>query len=225
MWTCKNPADIVSCNSHYYAVCDYNVYTSLINRFGQGTNNIVISEVLADVRTLFTTQLENYNFNDPGPDEIIILEVPRVVDGIRVMRIHNRGDDYRYPCMNDPQTNKIIIPTPTKKMRPIEALSHELGHWFFDRIVDDIIDHDDNLPGWNGREDIPNFYKYTEIAALYCQEEICGIIQNKNQYEYIVQKMFVELENFKKTTDEVLYLILQVLLQSEDHSFGRFGIN
>ena len=131
------------------------------------------------------------------------------MDGFRIIRTGRTPDTYICPAMIDPVEDKIILPNPVKNMTPLQALSHELGHWFFDSIIDDIVDNSDN---WNDRDDIPWFSHYTEVAAFYCQEDISGLIQNRQSYHPADQRMLEELDFLRGTSDDVISLIIQKLM-------------
>ncbi len=210
MWRYINNPRIVISNNQHIAECDFNIYTGTTNTYGPSSAIINIPNVVSDVRRLYDNHFPSFPFPDPNEDEIYILNVSQIVDGFRITRTGRTPDTYIYPAMIDPVEDKIILPHPVKRMTPLQALSHELGHWFYDRIIDDIVNES---AGWYCRDDVTGFDRYTEIAALYCQEEISGLIQNRQSYHITVQRMLEELDFFRGTSDDVISLIIQKLLQ------------
>jgi hypothetical protein len=212
MWRYVNNPIISSSNNFFFVDCNYQIFSGLTDDIISPSGTVTISNIIRRVRELFTSQIERYNFPDPSSDEIYILNVHQIVDGIRIMDQGRIRSEYNCPAMVDPLTNRIVIPNPTKQMTPCQVLSHEVGHWFFDKIVDDIVK--ENNPRHN-REDLLSFSYYTELAAIYCQEEICGRVRNRQDYENHVQRMFEEIDFFRDTSEETLYLILLKLFQTD----------
>ncbi len=210
MWRYINNPNIICQGNLYIAECNYKNYSGTTSNYGSVPNIINIANVIRDVRGIFQNQLPSFNFPDPDTDEIYILNVSRIVDGFQIIRAGRTPDTYFYVAMIDPVEEKIILPHPVKRMSLLQALSHELGHWYFDRIIDDIVN--ENID-WNHRDDIPWFDHYTEMAALYCQEEISGQIQNRQNYHPWVQRMFEELDFIRKLSNDVISLIIQKLMQ------------
>lgn len=211
MWRyIDNPNIITQPVNQHIAECDYSSYNGTTNDYGSAPNIVNIPNIVRDVKRIFRDQLPSYDFPDPDTDEIYILNVSQIVDGFRITRTGRTPDTYFYPAMIDPVEDKIILPYPVKRMTPLQALSHELGHWYFDRIVDDIVNEN---AGWYCRDDVPWFDRYTESAALYCQEEISGLIQNRQSYHITVQRMLEELDFFRDTSDDLISLIIQELMQ------------
>jgi len=211
MWRYINTPNIITqpINRHI-AEFNYNVNNGTTNDYGSAPNIVNIANIVGDVKRRFSDQLPSYDFPVPGTGEIYILNVSQIVDGFRITRTGSTPDTYFYPAMIDPVEDIIILPNPVKRMTPLQALSHELGHWFFDRIIDDIVDETD---GWYCRDDVPSFDCFTEIAALYCQEEISGTIQNRQSYDLSVQEMLDTLDSIRVTSEHVISLIIQILMQ------------
>lgn len=210
MWRYIDTPRVVAPNGTEVAEFDYNVYDGTTDSYGSGSNSVVISEIIQRVRSLFEAQLPIFDFDNPIEEEIYILNMPREVYGAQILRQESPSGPYYYSSFIDPHEDRIILLYPPRRMTPIQALSHELGHWFYDRIIDDIV-HENN--DWNHRDDINGFGYYTEIAALYCQEEISGPILNRRDYHITVQRMLQELNFFRSISNDVISLIIQKLIQ------------
>jgi len=180
-------ADIVKKGELNYVVIDYREESRWKETETYG--DIDIQRELNNVKELYQKNFPDFKFRMPTKRELLVVDVDRKYEGVYIVGYNGKEKLYRCEGMIDQWVtwiddkyilhDRIILIYPPPYRKPIEIIHHELGHWFFDRIGDEMAkqfglrDRRDIIVTKDGIN-IACFDDYTEMAALYCEEYFNG---------------------------------------------------
>ena len=154
---------------------------------GRTNNSCNVRDIINIVRGIWNSSFPGGNFPTPSNDDIILIEsnteTPDFIvywsDGGRTNEC-NRIAGYTFS-----KKKKILLtqPLPSNKTSR-QVLSHELGHWCFDRWFDEIIG---DVPRTGDR-----YFRYSEACAFFIEESITRIPNNCNTFHLIRQRHYYE---------------------------------
>jgi len=143
--------------------------------FGRNDDICDVNETIQEVKELFEIQIQDFDFPEPSASQIRVDYVDEPVDIINITwpgNIRDLGNEF--VALNQPHRANIFMTYPIKDniMTAEQLLSHELGHWFFNRMVEDRIGADNRHVT---RSDIHGYENgFTEKAAYYCEIMVAG---------------------------------------------------
>ena len=197
-------ASIVNKDNKNYVVIDYREENKWKKTKIYG--NIDIQKEMHKVKSLYQKNFPKFNFRLPTKEELLVAYVNNKYEGICVIRYDGKENFYPrcegmidqwitrkndVPVLND----RIILVYPPPYRNLIEILHHELGHWFFDRVGNEMAkqfgleDRRSISVVKNGIE-IASFDNYTEMAALYCEEYFNGKKSRKTHHQsHLLRKL------------------------------------
>ncbi len=170
-----------------------------------------IYEEIKKVEAIYKENFDDFNYRWPEKDELLVVNVEKSVNCFKIIRINEKPDLYfnnEMPAsaMIDTKEDKIILPSSPYRRTERQAINHELGHWFFDRIGDEIA----NNYKLESRKNIDDFEDYySELAAFYCEIKLNRnreILNNywKKQLDRIIQEYKYPLIGLKEEIEKQL---------------------
>ena len=145
-----------------------------------------------EVKNLFKQSFENVNFPFPTNNKIRAEYLPSAVNGIDITWNPEHNQRGCFEGMNQPNYDNIFLTYPVNGISAKQLLTHELGHWYFNRLIEELIGTNNSH---RCREDINDYENnYAERVALYCEIKLAGrrdfynshdldLIQNIQQIE------------------------------------------
>ena len=214
MWLKNVSAPFVSICGKKFIVIDYSKisYFKETDTYGGG-KPLVIKDEIKKIKDIYEKNFKNIELKTPEKDELIVINVKKPYKDFYVIK--EDGVEYQYEDIDafvdvkQGYKDRIILPYPLYSRTAKQAIHHEVGHWFFDRLGDKlaekynykhrdgiIIDEEEELG--NGRvikKEITSFDDCTEMAAYYCEEYF-----NKpyNRTTHQDKKLLNELDGIKK---------------------------
>ena len=146
-----------------------------------------------EVKNLFLKSFENVNFPFPTNNKIRAEYLPSAINGIDIT--WNPGQNQRgcFEGINQAHFDNIFLTYPINGISAKQLLAHELGHWYFNRLIEELI-------GANGRhrcrEDINGYEtNYAERVALYCEIKLAGRRDFYNSHDLNLIKNIEQIED------------------------------
>ncbi len=153
---------------------------------GRANNSCNVSNVINQVRSIWNSSFQHGNFPTPSNDDIILIESnTETPDFIVYWSDGSTNECNRIAGYTFSKKKKILLtqPLPSNKSS-CQVLSHELGHWCFDRCFDEIIG---DVPRTGDR-----YFSYSEACAFFIEESITGIPNNCQMFNRITQRNYYE---------------------------------
>lgn len=156
---------------------NFNNAQTINETFGQNSDICNVNNTITEVKLLFENQLiiENFDYPIPTPEQIRVDYVNEPIHYIDIAWPNNvRTDPLRVVALNQSHQANIFMTYPVinNSMNAIQLLSHELGHWFFNRAIEYLIEADNHRVT---RSDIPGYeISLSEKVAYYCELIIGG---------------------------------------------------
>ena len=151
--------------------------------FGRNDDICDVNETIREVKELFQGQIRDFVFPDPPPDQIRVDYVREPIDKINITWPEPFGNgEFSVVALNQSHRDNIFMTYPIKNnyISAKQLLSHEVGHWFFNRVVENRIGANDHRIT---RSDIHGYENnFTEKAAYYCEIRIAG---NRHSYSRV----------------------------------------
>lgn len=153
---------------------------------GRTNDSCNVRDVINIVRGIWNSSFPDGNFPILGNNDIILIRSNTETPDFTVYWSEGPPDQRRRIAgYTFSRKRKILLtqPLPSNKSS-CQVLSHELGHWCFDRCYDKIIG------------DVPRtgdlYFSYTEACAFFIEESITGIPNNCNTFHPIRQRHYYE---------------------------------
>jgi hypothetical protein len=103
-------------------------------------------------------------------------------------------EDYTAPAFCHRDKKKIVLTYPLPAdvdLTPIQVLSHEIGHWYFDRYFDDKVTSDKKI---EKRSDIRGYEYYSEMAAIFCESVVSKNVRTKGLPPWVSDRLMPDLD-------------------------------
>jgi len=181
--------------------------------FGRNNDKWNVDDIINQVKELYKNEIKDYKFSNPTNEQIRIDYIDEPIDRINISWSDNLG--YRqYPCvaLNQPHRHNIFMSYPVKNncINAKQLLSHEVGHWFLNQVIEYKIKADENHVSRSiisGYED-----NLSERAAIYCESENAGIRSTDCQYSQYIDTI-IEIKKTKLKKENYLSNILNECLE------------
>jgi hypothetical protein len=169
-------------------IIDFNDARFIGNNFGINVDLCTVNNIINRVKGLYQKGIKNFNFPNPTKEQIRVDYVDDPIDIINITWPDNIGNG-SFPCvaLNQPHRHNIFMSFPVKNncINAKQLLSHELGHWFLNQVIEDKIEADTNHVS---RSFIDGYENYlSESAAIYCESEIAGFRRGDCQYHQYIE--------------------------------------
>ncbi len=184
--------------------------------FGRTGDTCNVDNSINQVKSLFQQQITGFIFPDPTHNQIRVDYVDEPIDKINITWPDNYGNGpFDFVGINQSCRARIFMTYPIKNnyMNALQLLSHEIGHWFFNRVVDDRIGADNHHICRN--IDISNYEDFSEKAAYYSEIKIAG---ERREYPQRHIRIIQEVKEAIRTNNNTY---LSDLLQSCLDQFER----
>lgn len=161
-----------------------------------------------EVKNLFLKSFENVNFPFPTNNKIRAEYLPSAVSGIDIT--WNPGQNQRgcFEGINQAHNDNIFLTYPVKGLSAKQLLTHELGHWYFNRLIEELIGTNN---GHRSREDINGYETiYAERVALYCEIKLAG---RRDKYSSHDSNLVQNIEQIEDQGKDVLQTIRDECMQ------------
>jgi hypothetical protein len=171
--------------------------------------------VKCEIKDLFMRSFEDFNFPFPTNDKIRADYVPSAVNGIDITWNpgHNQRGDFA--GINQAHRDNIFLTFPIRGMSAKQLLTHELGHWYFNRLIEELIGADDRH---RCREDINGYEtNYAERVALYCEIKLAGRRDNYTSHDL---NLVQNIERIEEKGQDVLQAIRDECMQQWEKQQG-----
>ena len=161
-----------------------------------------------EVKNLFSNSFENINFPFPTNNKIRAEYLPFAVNGIDITWSQEQNHRGCFEGVNQSHNDNIFLTYPVKGISAKQLLAHELGHWYFNRLIDELIGANDRQ---RFREDITGYENnYAERVALYCEIKLAGRRDFYNSHDLNLIQNIQQIEDQGK---DVLQTIRDECLQ------------
>ena len=161
-----------------------------------------------EVKNLFLKSFENVNFPFPTNNKIRAEYLPSEVNGVEITWASGHNQRSYFEGINQEHNDNIFLTYPGKGISAKQLLAHELGHWYFNRLIEELICANN---GHRCREDIDNFEtNYSERVALYCEIKLAG---RRDKYNSHDSKLVQNIEQIEDQGKDVLNTITEECIQ------------
>jgi hypothetical protein len=158
--------------------------------------------VVYTVKRLFKKNIDNFNFVSPSNEKIRVEYVPQPIHGIRISWDSTHNQEGQFAGINQAHKDNIFLTYPLIGMNAKQLLTHELGHWYFNRLIENLISADDRHIC---REDIDGYEtNFSERAAHYCEIKLAG---KRKKYTEHDNSLITNIEQIEQQTNNVLQTI------------------
>jgi len=185
------------------------------SNFGNNDDICNVNDVIGAVRDLYREEIviEGYDFPLPTNEQIRVDYVTSPISAINITWANNVGNGlYNVIALNQQNESNVFITYPISNncMNAQQILSHELGHWFLNRAIENRISAADLR---RSRHDIDGYEDViSEKAALYCEIKIAGY-RKVECYSYENCKMVCEIKRAITMHDRCLRLSMSECLR------------
>ena len=183
------------------------------NVFGRNDDKCNVDDTINQVKELYENEINDYKFHNPTNEQIRVDYLDEPIDIINITWPDNIGNG-QFPCvaLNQPHRHNIFMSYPVKNkcINAKQLLSHELGHWFLNQVIEVKIKADENHVSRSfisGYED-----NLSERAAIYCESEIARIRKSDCQYNQYIDTIF-EIKKTKLKKEKYLSKIINDCLE------------
>jgi len=175
--------------------------------FGTGDDKCNVAETIEQVQKLYMNWVTDYCYPHPKVGKIRVDYVDEPIDGINITWKDGDNQSGYFVGINQHHYDNIFLTYPLKYMTAKQLLTHELGHWFFNRLIEKLIHADRRTC----REDINSYEtNFSEKAAHYCEIKIAG---KRKKYTSHDEKLIENIENIQKEGVSVLKTIKKECMQ------------
>lgn len=161
-----------------------------------------------EVKNLFLKSFENINFPFPTNNKIRAEYLPSAVNGIDITWDPGQNQRGCFEGINQAHNDNIFLTYPVKGISAKQLLAHELGHWYFNRLIENLIGANNGhrcIENINGYEN-----NYAERVALYCEIKLAG---RRNEYNSHDLELLQNIEQIEKQGNDVLQTIRDEFIQ------------
>ena len=176
--------------------------------FGLNNDTCNVNNTINNVKQLFENLLiiEDFDYPIPSSEQVRFDYVDEPINMIDITWSNGiRTDPITAIALNQTHRANIFMTYPVinNNMNSIQILSHELGHWFFNRAVEFLIEADERHVT---RSDIPGYEDYiSEKVAYYCEKMIGG---NRVAYHPDHSDIIIEVDD--AIQNEINYIAQQL---------------
>jgi len=203
-------------NSKKKLIINFNEAEFIGNNFGINTDMCIVVDVINQVKGLYHKEINKFIYPNPTKEQIRVDYVDEPIDIINIIWPDNIGNgSYSCVALNQPHRHNIFMSYPVKNncINSKQLLSHELGHWFLNQVIEDKIEADTNHVS---RSFIDGYENYlSESAAIYCESEIAGIRKKDCQYNQYIDTI-MEIRKTKSKKLDYLNEIMNKCLERFD---------
>lgn len=153
---------------------------------------------------MWKDSFSDFDVESLANEDIRIKILDKPITKMRFKWNEKETEKYDAPAFCHPDKKKIVVTYPLPEnydLTPNQVLSHEIGHWHFDRLYDDKVAADEKI-GY--RSDIDWYKYYSEMAAIFTEKKVSGKLRKKELPLWVSDKLLPELAEIEKKYSNVL---------------------